>query len=45
MFEAMKSENAHQVLTEMKEEKVVPREWREENFAIMVADNIDRTEM
>ena len=44
MLKEMETENAYQVLSEMKEDRIVPKECKEEIFTIMVADITDRTE-
>ena len=44
ILEEMQNENAYKVLSEMKEDCVLPPECKEGVFTIMIADNIDRNE-
>ena len=44
ILEKMETENAYKVLSEMKEDCVLPLECKEEVFTMMIADNIDRNE-
>ena len=44
IFGKMETENAYKVLSEMKEDCVLPLECKEKVFTMMIADNIDRNE-
>ena len=42
ILEEMETENAYKVLSEMKEDCVLPPECKEGVFTMMIADNINR---
>ena len=44
ILEEIETENAYKVLSEMKEDYVLPPECKDGVFTMMVADNIDRNE-
>ena len=44
ILEGIETENAYKVLSEMKEDYVLPPECKDGVFTMMIADNIDRNE-
>ena len=44
ILEEIETENAYKVLSEMKEDYVLPPECKDGVFTMMIADNIDRNE-
>ena len=44
ILEEIETENAYKVLSEMKEDCVLPPECKDGVFTMMIADNIDRNE-